>query len=143
TDAGLEKLRERKLVSVDLRYTRVTRSGADGLRAALPNCYIIFLDSAARPAPAGRVISPSPGKDDKSIADWVRRVGGAAEMQGGRIIKISLSAAPVTDSQIQGLAALSGLRSLDLEGTETGNLALRAVGKIPRLEELNLSHTSG
>src|SRR5438128_533993 len=34
------------------------------------------------------------------------------------------------------------LRGLDLEGTEIGDLALRFVGRIPRLEELNLSHTS-
>jgi internalin A len=141
TNAGIQKLEAKKrLLSVDLRYTRVTRSGVDALRAALPECHI--LDSAGQPAGPAAGVSKAPGKGDKGIADWVRRLGGTVQMSDGRVVSLSLAATAVTDSQLQALDGLSQLRNLDLEGTEIGDLAFRFVGKITRLEQLNLSHTS-
>ena len=151
TNAGIEKLKSKKrLLSVDLRYTPVTRAGVNALRAVLPECHIVFLDSGGRAA-APAAGPKAPGKGDKAIADWVRRLGGTVKMSEGRVVTLSLAATAVTDSQLQALHGLSELRSLDLEGTEIGDLALRFVGRIPRLEdhefpesleELNLSHTS-
>ena len=83
TNAGAEVLKGfRSLRQVDLRYTRVTRAGADGLRTALPECQVNFLDLSVRPSippDADRLVEAKRCRRCRVGAGhgWPGRVGGA------------------------------------------------------------------
>ena len=65
---------------VDLRYTRVTRAGIDGLQVALPKCTVLFQDVAPRPPLPESAQKVIEGESDHAVAQWVRSIGGQAVM---------------------------------------------------------------
>jgi Leucine-rich repeat (LRR) protein len=139
TNAGLAKLRHmRGLRILDLRYSRVTRAGIDEFKRAVPGVRIDFLDAApARPVSA----APPKGPGDAAVAEWIRALGGKADMEGGRLVSANLAGMAVTDSQVSNLSRCAALRRVDLSATEVGDLGLKPLAALAALEEVNLSHT--
>ena len=75
TNSGIARLTNlRELSTIDLRYSRATATGVDGLHAALPNCTIDFV-GAAPPKTNAKAARPK-GTGDKAVADWTAALGG-------------------------------------------------------------------
>jgi len=112
TNAGLARLAALKdLTELDLRYSRVTASGLQTFRAALPKCKVEFVGTATVEAKA---VGKPAGSGDAAIAEWVKKLGGKIEEQGGRIRSVSLAATRVNDADAPYLGSLVRLEKLDL-----------------------------
>ena len=143
TNSVVESLASLKhLKQVDLRYSRVTRAGVDALRAALPACHVVFMDSSARPGLRSRPVSILEEPDEKAVAEWVRSLGGDVEESGGHVTMVALAGSPVTDAELQNLSSLRHLQALDLSATETSDLGAGHLGGLVQLKELNLADTA-
>ena len=98
TNAGLDVLCGMKhLITVDLRYTRVTRAGVDRLRTAVPQANVSFLDTSVRttvPPDTDKIVA---SEGDMAVAQWVRSVGGRAVVDHGKLIAVSLAVTSVSD----------------------------------------------
>ena len=128
SNAGLEKLKRfTNLKEVDLRYSRATSAGVAGLRAALPNATLIFLDSSAKPVSKNGAAPAVMGKNDKAVADWVQSIGGKAVMENGSLVKVSLNGSAVNDDQLKAFVGRRALRSLVLDNTEIGDLGVQVM----------------
>jgi Leucine-rich repeat (LRR) protein len=136
SNAGLMRLRElRKLRHLDIRYTRVTASGYEALRAALPGARIQFAGGSGRAVSA---LPPPAGGDAPALAAWIGKLGGKVRLADGFV---SLRGIPLTDAAVAALAAMPGLRILDLEATEIGDRAAATLKAAAALEELTLNST--
>ena len=80
--------------------------------------------------------------DEKSLADWVKALGGTATLEGGHIREISLAGTPVSDAQLVHLRAATELEKLNIETTETGDMGAQSLAALQNLHELNLSQTT-
>lgn len=136
SNTGLTALKRlQALGEIDVRYSRVTQGGVDELRAALPNTRIVFLQTSAR----------APVRADAAnltLAEWVRKLGGALRSENGAVTEVSLAGTAVTDTQLAKLASAKTLRKLSLEGTEIGDAGLQSLRELAGLRELNISSTS-
>lgn len=141
TNAGLQKLQAMKgLVALDLRYTRVTPAAVSALRRRLPECNVAFVGVPAREA-AGSVREPKLA-GEQALAEWVRLMGGKAQLSGGKLLAASLANTAVTDAQLAILARAQHIERLSLETTQIGDLGMRALASMNRLRELNLNQTT-
>ena len=141
TNAGLSEMSKLKeMATLDLRYSRVSATGVEAFRAAVPGCEIEFagIESSTGAKPPSR---PS-GTSEKSIGDWITSLGGKAEFQSGHIRAVSLASTHVNDAQLGYLATLGPLASLDLQATEIGDAGLQQIARMKSLKELNLSNTT-
>jgi hypothetical protein len=72
TNTGLARLAALKdLAALDVRYSRVTGSGVEGLRASLPQCKVAVVGATA--LAAGGAAHPL-GHGDQAVAEWVRKL---------------------------------------------------------------------
>jgi Leucine-rich repeat (LRR) protein len=139
---GLAKLATLKdLAELDVRYSRVTQTGIAAFRSALPSCEVEFVGSSLTKKLSAAATRPA-GNGDPAIAQWVTAIGGKPDLRSGKLVGISLTATPVTDSQLMYLSALSHLEKLNLSGTETGDLGLAALKSLHSLQELLLNNTT-
>ena len=135
TNAGIARLAAlRDLQAIDLRYSRVTSTGIESLRAALPKAEIEFVGGAPASTSAKAV------KPGGNLAQWVTALGGKAVVTGGRVREISFATARIGDAHI---ANLTGpIQKLNLEATEVGDLGVQKLAGLKDLQELNLSYTT-
>src|SRR3954452_7568237 len=116
TNAGLAKLHAlKKLEMLDLRYSGVTSAGVQAFHAAVPECKIVFVDSAPR-VPISKNVAPPAGAGEKAIAQWLQSLGGQVQMAEGKIQSISLARVPFDDARLKHLEKLAGLEKLNLDG---------------------------
>ncbi len=127
------------LVALDIRYSRVSGTGVDELRAALPQCKVDFVGASA--ATGARPLQPQ-GSSDQAIAEWARKMGGKAALANGKLKTISLSSTHVGDAQLADLRGLTALESLDLSATEVGDSGLASLKSLTSLRELLLNNTT-
>ncbi len=136
SNAGLLRLRSlRKLRHLDVRYTRVTASGFDAFRAARPETAIQYAGGSGR---AVSPLAPPATRTAGALAAWVTKLGGTVRLSAGFV---SLRGVPLTDEAVAAVAAMPGLRSLDLEATEVGDRAASSLQSATGLEELTLNST--
>ena len=143
------------LTAVDLRYSRVTASGVETLRAAVPSCEIEFVGAAPtknakRPsslvATAQKLNLEATEADDLTLQKLRNRKD---------IRELNLSYTTVTDAGLANLQSIPSLRVLRLAGTQINGSGLstlksvvdldlsgvpiRSVPVLPAIERLNLS----
>jgi hypothetical protein len=70
----------KELTTLDVRYTKVTRAGVDGLRTVIPKCRVEFAGGA--PAVVCKVAPPK-NATEAAVTDWVKAVGGNVEKPRG------------------------------------------------------------
>src|SRR6185369_15633000 len=128
TNSGLAKLAAlRELASVDLRYSRVTASGVEALRAGLPSCEIEF---AGVPPAAATARSARPrGSGEKALAEWISSLGGKTVFARGHLREISLATVHFGDAQAAALAGATTVEKLSLQATEVGDAGLDALAR--------------
>jgi N-acyl-D-amino-acid deacylase len=141
TNAGLEKLKQlRKLRSLDLRYTRVTPNALADFRRAMPDVLVEYQGSA--PVVASTKASQAPKSTaPEAIAQWIRELGGKAEITQGKLISVDLSGSSVTDAQLVHLRALENVATLRLASTEVGDAAIPVIASMPSLRSLDLGYS--
>ncbi|MBM3752396.1 MAG: hypothetical protein FJW38_00260 [Acidobacteria bacterium] len=124
SNAGLDALRGlTKLRYVDLRYSRVTARGAATLAASHPTTKFLLMDASPRPRP---VIAAN-----TRAAEWIRKIGGRVENGA-----VSLASTAVADGDLARLGEISGLREINIEGTEIGDAGAKL---LPRTIEILLA----
>src|SRR3954447_640841 len=85
TNAGLARLQSlKKLAVLDLRYSGVMSAGVQAFRAAVPECKIVYVESAPR-APISKNLPPPAGAGEQAIAQWLQALGGQVHMAEGKI----------------------------------------------------------
>lgn len=139
TNAGIAKLGALKdLQSVDLRYSRVTATGVETLRAALPKAEIEFVGLAA--PKTAKTVTVSATAREVSLA---RQPVGDAQLAKlpARIQKLDLEATEVGDLGVQKLAGLKDLRELNLSYTTVTDAGIAALAALPNLKVLRLAGT--
>jgi hypothetical protein len=88
SNAGLAKLSAlKKLRVIDLRYSRVTRSGVSEMAAKLPNAEILVIESSSRAPRRAKDAAVVAGQGEMAIADWLRSIGGKVELEGGHVTR--------------------------------------------------------
>ena len=143
SNAAVEVLKDLKdLRTVDLRYTRVSRTGVERLKTAVPQCDITFLDPSVRPALPAEADKNLAGAEDAIAARWVRALGGKAVVENGRLREVSLAATSVTDELLRNLSDRKHLRKLELNSTEIGDPGVQYLAGMMSLAELDLSGTA-
>lgn len=136
SNAGLERLSKlKKLREIDVRYTRVTASGYDALRAALPQARVQFAGGGGRQI--SKRAAPK-GREAAGLSAWIRSIGGTVREADGFV---SLRGVPLDAAAVAALARMPGLRALDLEATDLGDVAMVPLAGIATLEELTLNST--
>ena len=88
--------------------------------------------------PAAPVAKPKPAASPSSLREWVERVGGQVHLVDGEIEAVRLADADVRDEDLERLAGLTGLRSLDLGRTDVTDAGLMKLPEFPRLRALEL-----
>jgi internalin A len=170
TDEGLESLADlTSLEEIDLYGTttlglkggvgmpwrfityQATCPPAETTAPSLPNCRVDLVGATVSAAAGADVQHPRrPG--DQAVAEWIRKLGGKAELADGKLVAIRLRSVRVSDAQVADLRALSTLRVLDLsateisdlgleslgDGTDVGDATLKTLGTLHSLEELAL-----
>ena len=152
TDDGLEHLKGlSSLRFLQLEKTKVTRPGVEKLAKALPNCRIVSDHGT---------IEPKVG-DDRAVAEWVLSVGGrvttvdlgkktvyvtaAKDLPPGPltvvIIHLTFRKEKVKDADLERFQGLSGLRNLDLNGTQITNDGLAHLKGLIELRRLSVDAT--
>src|SRR6185295_16851439 len=101
-----------------LRYIRATGAGVRELTAAIPDCKVLFQDNSNRKSARDTEAAAVAGKGEQAIADWLRSIGGKAQMRNGHVTEVSLKSTSITDGELSVLAALPHLVELNLRDTE-------------------------
>jgi hypothetical protein len=99
--------------------------------------------AADQPPPPALV----PGKaTQEQIVAAIKALGGSTTIDQGNIYKpviaVDLHHQRVTDSQVESLRILTGLRSLNLSGTRVTDEGMRTVGTLTKLQILQLNETA-
>jgi len=159
------------LRSLSLYHTLVSEKGYEQLKAALPDCRIVFDRDSSLPnrrkservrersrvryvratMPAGRRMTGHrlksaalklPVRLEPARDEWIIEAGGAVNRDGaGRITGVDLRAGWVTDGDLSRLADLPHLTHLDLSLTRITDHGLRQLKNAPGIVELNLYYT--
>ncbi len=123
-----------------MRYSRVTGSGVEGLRAALPRCKVEFRGRRLPHAATGA--AHPQGTGDQAVAEWARKLGGKVELANGKVKSI-LAAVRARGRCATGRPPRpDGNPELDLSATEIGDLGLASLKSITSLRELILNNTT-
>lgn len=123
TNAGVAKLAALKeLAAVDLRYSRVTSTGFETLKAALPKANIEFVGAP-----------PAKGSKRMTDADLAKLPAGTQ--------KLNLEATEVGDLGLKHLARLKQLQELNLSYTTVTDAGLATLAALPNLKVLRLGGT--
>src|SRR3954468_3612276 len=134
TNAGLAKLATlRELAAVDLRYSRVTASGVETLRASVPSCEIEFVGAApvrnakgpSLVATAQKLNLEATEADDLTLQKLRNRKD---------IRELNLSYTTVTDAGLANLESLPNLRVLRLAGTQINGSGLANLKSVVDLD---------
>ena len=85
-------------------------------------------------------VTPPIGDLD-SLLQWVRSIGGLAEVMGDGTVSLSLKATAATDKELAAISKFPSVVRLDLSATEISDLGLRDLSSLPKLRSLNLANT--
>jgi Leucine-rich repeat (LRR) protein len=142
SNAGLTKLAALKnLRSVDLRYSLATGSGVRELAAHLPNAQILSQDTGGREVVRKVQAAAVANSGEPAIAEWLKSIGGKAELTNGHVTTVSLKSTSVTDRELAILKNLPQLTDLNLEHTEISSDGLASISELRSLRSLDLGHT--
>jgi Leucine-rich repeat (LRR) protein len=142
SNAGLAKLAALKnLRSLDLRYSRATGAGVRELTSNLPKVDVLIQDSSAPPPKRAKEATLVATQGEAAIAEWLRAIGGKAELSGEHVSSVSLKGTTITDAELAILAKLPSLIDLDLQHTEVSSVGLAHLSAVKSLQRLNLADT--
>jgi internalin A len=142
SNAGLAKLAALKnLRTVDLRYSRATGAGVRQLMASLPSVDVLMQDSSSAPVKRTKEAAAVAAQGEGAIAEWVKSIGGKAQMTDGHVTAVSLAATSITDGELAILAKLPQLADLSLPHTEVSSVGLAHLSTIKSLRKLDVGDT--
>src|SRR5439155_9224516 len=141
-NAGLARLTHlTELRALDVRYSRVTASGARELLARIPGVRVLVDDPSKGAARRAVEAAPVKGKGEEAVAKWLRSIGAQVRLRDGHAIAVSLASTSITDREVAMLQELPELEELSLRDTEISDLGAAHLSSIRRLRKLDLRHT--
>ena len=142
SNAGLAKLAAlQNLRSLDLRYSRATGSGVRELTTTLPKLDVLLQDTSAAPPRRTKDAATVATQGETAIADWLRSIGGKAQLADGHVASVSLETTTITDAELAILTKLPRLVDLNLQHTEVSSVGLAHLSSIKSLQKLDLGDT--